>query len=89
MKTVKAKYAAAFAPRYLYLCVTGGIAPRISKLDTTWRCKVSFMLQPLYYQIMSVWYVKGRNIAECLESIWTLWRTKISARLKNQIPIDS
>jgi hypothetical protein len=89
METVKAKYTAAFTPRCLYLCGTGGIAPCISKLDTTWRCKVSFMLQPLYYRIMSVWYVKGRNIAECLESIWTLWRTEISARVRNQTSIDS
>jgi hypothetical protein len=83
MKSVKAKYAAVFAPRCLYVCGTGGIAPHISKLGTTWRCEVSFMLQPLYYRVMSVWYVISRNIAECLESIWTLWRTKISARVRN------
>jgi len=67
MKTVKAKYAAAFAPRCLYVCGTGVIAPRISKLGTTWRYEVNFMLQPLYYRVMSVWYIMGRNIAECLE----------------------
>jgi len=27
------------------------------------------MLQPLYYRVISVWYIMGRNIAECLESI--------------------
>jgi hypothetical protein len=88
-KSVKAKYTAAFAPRCLYVCGTKGIAPHISKLGTTWRCEVSFMLQPHYYRIMSVWYIMGRNIAECLESISTLWRTEISARVENQTPIAS